>query len=101
MTYTNDEILSCFQPVLDDMVAMMVYITSDTLVNSNFLIEGIVLGGEFCTSEYLLREIKLKLPENLRDKVYPPMEPATQVVTGAAHLALSRYLARGQEYVQS
>nr|RBQ98401.1 hypothetical protein FVER53263_11992 [Fusarium verticillioides] len=101
MTYTNDEILSCFQPVLDDMVAMMVYITSDTLVNSNFLIEGIVFGGEFCTSEYLLREIKLKLPENLRDMVYPPMEPATQVVTGAAHLALSRYLARGQEYVQS
>ncbi|KAF5711560.1 hypothetical protein FMUND_8955 [Fusarium mundagurra] len=101
MTYTNSEILSCFQPVLDDVMAMMAYIISDTLFNSKRLIEGIVLGGEFCTSEYFLREVKLKLPENLRNKVYPPMGPATQVVIGAAHLALSRYLARGQEYVQS
>ncbi|KAF5674405.1 hypothetical protein FCIRC_7796 [Fusarium circinatum] len=99
MTYTNDEILSCFQPVMDGMTAMMAYTIREVLKSSNS-IEGIILGGEFCTSEYLLREIKLKLPENLRHKVYPPMEPATQVVTGAAHLGLSRYLARGHRYVQ-
>ncbi|KAF5601338.1 hypothetical protein FPCIR_2317 [Fusarium pseudocircinatum] len=100
MTYTNGEILSCFQPVIDDITAMMTSVIGDVL-KSNNAIEGIILGGEFCTAEYLLREIKLKLPENLRNKVYPPMEPATQVVTGAAHLALSRYLAGGQRYVQS
>ncbi|KAF5563159.1 hypothetical protein FNAPI_2787 [Fusarium napiforme] len=100
MTYTNDEILSCFQPVMDGITAMMARIIGDTLVKSG-PINGIILGGEFCTSEYLLREIKLKLPEGLRNKVYPPMEPATQVVTGAVHLALSRYLAGGQRYVQS
>ncbi|PNP82765.1 hypothetical protein FNYG_03996 [Fusarium nygamai] len=99
MTYTNDEILSCFQPVMDGIAAMMAHIIGDTLVKSDNFIEGIVLGGEFCTSEYLLREIKLKLPENLRNKVYLPMEPATQVVAGAAHLELSRYLARCQQYV--
>ncbi|KAF5609786.1 uncharacterized protein FSUBG_3783 [Fusarium subglutinans] len=100
MTYTNGEILSCFQPVLDDIIAMMAYTIGEVLKSSNS-IEGIILGGEFCTSEYLLREIKLKLPENLRHKVYPPMEPATQVATGAAHLEFCRYLARGQRYVQS
>ncbi|KAF4471807.1 hypothetical protein FAGAP_13542 [Fusarium agapanthi] len=94
MTYTNDEILSCFQPVMDGITAMMAYIIGDVLKSSN-VIEGIILGGEFCPSEYLLREIKLKLPEDLRRKVYPPMEPATQVAMGAAYLGLSRYLARG------
>ncbi|KAF5571386.1 hypothetical protein FPHYL_503 [Fusarium phyllophilum] len=81
MIYTNDEILSCFQPVMDGITAMMAHIIGDTLVKSNSLIE-------------------LKLPENLRHKVYPPMEPATQVVTGAAHLALSGYLTRGHRYVR-
>ncbi|KAF5977321.1 hypothetical protein FCOIX_6588 [Fusarium coicis] len=101
MTFTNGEILSCFQPIMEGITAMMAHLISLNPVESNFPIWGIVLGGEFCTSEYLLQEIKLKLPENLRNKVYPPMEPATQVVTGAVHLALSRYLAGGQRYVQS
>ncbi|KAG9501613.1 hypothetical protein J7337_007304 [Fusarium musae] len=101
MTYTNGEILSCFQPVMDDITAMMTSVIGDILVKYNSPIKGIILGGEFCTSEYLLREIKLKLPENLRNKVYPPMEPATQVATGSVHLALSRYLAGDHRYVQS
>ncbi|KAF4953083.1 hypothetical protein FGADI_6233 [Fusarium gaditjirri] len=100
MTFTNDEILSCFQPVMDHITAMMAYTIGEVLETGN-AIEGIILAGEYCTSESLRREIKLKLPENLRHKVYPPMEPATQVVLGAAHLALSRYLASGQQYVQS
>ncbi|RKL40380.1 hypothetical protein BFJ70_g5610 [Fusarium oxysporum] len=99
MTFTNDEILSCFQPVTDGITAMMAYTMGEVFKNGN-IIQGIILAGEFCTSEYLLREIKLKLPENLRHKVCPPMEPATQVVTGAAHLELTRYLAGGQRYVQ-
>ncbi|KAL7765857.1 hypothetical protein ACKLNR_003773 [Fusarium oxysporum f. sp. zingiberi] len=99
MTYTNDEILSCFQPVTDGITAMMAYTMGEVFKAGN-IIQGIILAGEFCTSEYLLREIKLKLPENLRHKVCPPMEPATQVVTGAAHLELTRYLAGGQRYVQ-
>ncbi|KAH7226219.1 hypothetical protein BKA60DRAFT_177937 [Fusarium oxysporum] len=99
MTYTNDEILSCFQPVTDGITAMMAYTMGEVFKTGN-IIQGIILAGEFCTSEYLLREIKLKLPENLRHKVCPPMEPATQVVTGAAHLELTRYLAGGQRYVQ-
>ncbi|KAF5576951.1 hypothetical protein FPANT_10684 [Fusarium pseudoanthophilum] len=101
MTYKNDEILSCFQPVMEGIAAMMANIIRHSLVGSTSPIEGIILGGEFCTSEYLLREIKLKLPANLRNKVYPPMEPATQVVTGAAHVELSRYLTRGHQFVQS
>ncbi|RKK36860.1 hypothetical protein BFJ66_g13252 [Fusarium oxysporum f. sp. cepae] len=99
MTFTNDEILSCFQPVTDGITAMMAYTMGEVFKTGN-IIQGIILAGEFCTSEYLLREIKLKLPENLRHKVCPPMEPATQVVTGAAHLELTRYLAGGQQYVQ-
>ncbi|KAL5609555.1 hypothetical protein FOVSG1_004236 [Fusarium oxysporum f. sp. vasinfectum] len=99
MSYTNDEILSCFQPVTDGITAMMAYTMGEVFKTGN-IIQGIILAGEFCTSEYLLREIKLKLPENLRHKVCPPMEPATQVVTGAAHLELTRYLAGGQRYVQ-
>ncbi|TXC08313.1 hypothetical protein FocTR4_00003421 [Fusarium oxysporum f. sp. cubense] len=99
MSYTNDEILSCFQPVTDGITAMMAYTMGQVFETGN-IIQGIILAGEFCTSEYLLREIKLKLPENLRHKVCPPMEPATQVVTGAAHLELTRYLVGGQRYVQ-
>ncbi|KAG4256108.1 hypothetical protein FPRO03_05056 [Fusarium proliferatum] len=98
MTYTNDEILSCFQPVIDRIMAMMAYAIGDVFKTGNVL-EGIVLAGEYCTSDYLLREIKSKLPDNLRSKVYPPMEPATQVVLGAAHLELSRYLSSGRGYI--
>ncbi|KAF4434707.1 hypothetical protein FACUT_7766 [Fusarium acutatum] len=100
MTYTNDEILSCFQPVMDDVTAMMAYIMDNSIESSN-AIQGIILGGEFCISEYVLRELKLKLPEDLQRKVYPPMEPATQVVIGAANLGLIRYLTSGQQYAQS
>ncbi|KLO82654.1 uncharacterized protein LW93_9858 [Fusarium fujikuroi] len=99
MTYTNDEILSCFQPVIDRIMTMMAHALGDVFKTGNVL-EGIVLAGEYCTSEYLLREIKSKLPDNLRNKVYPPMEPATQVVLGAAHLELTRYLSSGRGYVQ-
>ncbi|KAF5710796.1 hypothetical protein FGLOB1_5326 [Fusarium globosum] len=94
MTYTNDEILSCFQPVIDRIMAMMAYAIGDVFKTGNVL-EGIVLAGEFCTSEYLLREIKSKLPEDLRHKVYPPMEPATQVAAGAAYLEFMRDLHSG------
>ncbi|KAF5653886.1 hypothetical protein F25303_1918 [Fusarium sp. NRRL 25303] len=97
MTYTNDEILSCFQPVMDRIMAMMAHAIGDVFKTGNVL-EGIILAGEYCTSEYLLREIKSKLPDNLRNKVYPPMEPATQVVLGAAHLELTRYLSSGRGY---
>ncbi|RBA20903.1 hypothetical protein FPRO05_08350 [Fusarium proliferatum] len=95
MTYTNGEILSCFQPFLDRITTIMAHAVGGVLKAGNVL-EGIVLAGEFCTSEYLLREIKSKLPDNLRNKVYPPMEPATQVVLGAAHLELTRYLSSGR-----
>ncbi|KAG4269205.1 hypothetical protein FPRO04_12194 [Fusarium proliferatum] len=99
MTYTNGEILSCFQPLLDRITTIMAHAVGGVLKAGNVL-EGIVLAGEFCTSEYLLREIKSKLPDNLRNKVYPPMEPATQVVLGAAHLELTRYLSSGRGYVK-
>ncbi|CZR38248.1 uncharacterized protein FPRO_06561 [Fusarium proliferatum ET1] len=99
MTYTNDEILSCFQPVIDGITTMMAHAIGEVFTTGNVL-EGIVLAGEYCTSEYLLREIKSKLPADLRNKVYPPMEPATQVVLGAAHLELSRYLSSGRGYVK-
>lgn len=39
MTYTNDEILSCFQPVMDGITAMMARIIGDTLANFNSPIE--------------------------------------------------------------
>ncbi|KAF5626104.1 hypothetical protein F52700_8820 [Fusarium sp. NRRL 52700] len=100
MTYTNEDVLCCIKPVIDNIAAMMVQVIGDVLESSNVL-EGIVIGGEFCRWEYLLREIKSKLPENLRNKLYPPMEPATEVVIGAANLGLTRYLASAQQYVQS
>ncbi|KAI1011849.1 hypothetical protein LB503_004347 [Fusarium chuoi] len=99
MTYTNDEILSCFQPVMDRITDMIARAIGVVFKIGNVL-EGIVLAGEYCTSEYLLREIKSKLPDNLRNKVYPPMEPATQIVLGAAHLELTRYLSSGRGYVK-
>ncbi|KAF4451643.1 hypothetical protein F53441_5322 [Fusarium austroafricanum] len=88
MTYTNDEISECFQPVTDGIGNMLIDAISEVF-RMDLTIQGIILAGEFCSSEYLVRKLKVRIPTT-REKVIQPMEPTTQVVTGAVHLALSR-----------
>lgn len=46
MTYTNDEILSCFQPVMDGITTMIAHAIGDVFKTGNVL--------EVCSSTYTL-----------------------------------------------
>ncbi|KAH6953465.1 hypothetical protein DER45DRAFT_575916 [Fusarium avenaceum] len=95
MVFTNDEILSCFQPVTDIIVEMIcdeIHEVSKT----GRAIEAIVIAGELGSSKFLLNEIKYGIPSNLRDKIFHSSDPASEVVKGAAHLAMSRFLLSNQ-----
>uniref|UniRef100_A0A0D2XIW3 Uncharacterized protein n=2 Tax=Fusarium oxysporum TaxID=5507 RepID=A0A0D2XIW3_FUSOF len=42
MTFTNDEILSCFQPVTDGITAMMAYTMGEVFKTGNIIQENSV-----------------------------------------------------------
>lgn len=44
----------------------------------------------------MLDEIKYGVPSTLRDKIFQSSDPASEVVKGAAHLAMSRFVLSNQ-----
>ncbi|KAH7242647.1 hypothetical protein BKA59DRAFT_481149 [Fusarium tricinctum] len=95
VVFTNDEILSCFQPVTDIIVEMICNEIRE-VSKTGRTIEAIILAGELSSSKFLLDEIKCGVPSNLRDKIFQSSDPASDVVKGAAHLAMSRFVLRNQ-----
>ncbi|CAJ0551398.1 Ff.00g113280.m01.CDS01 [Fusarium sp. VM40] len=95
MVFTNDEILSCFRPVTDIIVEMICEEIRE-VSKTGRAIEAIVIAGELSFSKFLLDEIKYGVPSSLRDKIFQSSNPASEVVTGAAHLAMSRFVLSNQ-----
>ncbi|TQB68523.1 hypothetical protein MPDQ_003350 [Monascus purpureus] len=66
MTFTNEEILQCFEPVVNRILELNV----------------LVVGG-FGASEYLFQQIKLHVPPQYQSKVVRPMDSVAAIVRGA------------------
>ncbi|KAJ3546014.1 hypothetical protein NM208_g2227 [Fusarium decemcellulare] len=112
MVFTNNEIISCFEPVIGRILEMLRHQMDEVWKTGRVLQvlqaiafqdqtdigQRILVGGEFGSSEYLVEEIKSGIPGDMRTKVIRAGDPTSDVVMGGVNLGLSRFLAGDYSY---
>ncbi|KAG5958550.1 hypothetical protein E4U57_001257 [Claviceps arundinis] len=82
MTFDNDEILQCFDPV----VARILELVRNQIIAiqaQERKLQNILVVGGFGASEYLFQQIKLHVPPMFQSKVVRPMDSVAAIVKGA------------------
>ncbi|KAG8624350.1 hypothetical protein KVT40_007417 [Elsinoe batatas] len=82
MTFTNEEILQCFEPVVNRILEL-VRNQIIAIQAQNRLLQNILVVGGFGSSEYLFQQIKLHVPPQFQTKVVRPMDSVAAIVKGA------------------
>lgn len=82
MTFTNEEILQCFEPVVNRILELVRNQIIAIQAQSCSLQNVLVVGG-FGASEYLFQQIKLHVPPQFQSKVVRPMDSVAAIVKGA------------------
>ncbi|KAJ5167408.1 uncharacterized protein N7482_006189 [Penicillium canariense] len=82
MTFTNEEILQCFEPVVNRILEL-VRNQIIAIQAQNRLLQNVLVVGGFGASEYLFQQIKLHVPPQYQTKVVRPMDSVAAIVKGA------------------
>ncbi|KAG6003327.1 hypothetical protein E4U21_002104 [Claviceps maximensis] len=82
MTFTNEEILQCFEPVVNRILEL-VRNQIIAIQAQNRALQNILVVGGFGASEYLFQQIKLHVPPQFQTKVVRPMDSVAAIVKGA------------------
>ncbi|MCJ1374341.1 hypothetical protein MMC20_005573 [Loxospora ochrophaea] len=82
MTFTNEEILQCFEPVVNRILEL-VRNQIIAIQAQNRLLQNVLVVGGFGASEYLFQQIKLHVPPQFQSKVVRPMDSVAAIVKGA------------------
>ncbi|MCJ1481216.1 hypothetical protein MMC06_001372, partial [Schaereria dolodes] len=82
MTFTNEEILQCFEPVVNRILEL-VRNQIIAIQAQNRLLQNVLVVGGFGASEYLFQQIKLHVPPQFQAKVVRPMDSVAAIVKGA------------------
>ncbi|KAM0713863.1 hypothetical protein Q7P37_010825 [Cladosporium fusiforme] len=82
MTFTNEEILQCFEPVVNRILEL-VRNQIIAIQAQNRLLQNVLVVGGFGASEYLFQQIKLHVPPQFQNKVVRPMDSVAAIVKGA------------------
>ncbi|KAK8233568.1 hypothetical protein HDK90DRAFT_414961 [Phyllosticta capitalensis] len=82
MTFTNEEILQCFEPVVNRILEL-VRNQIIAIQAQNRSLHNILVVGGFGASEYLFQQIKLHVPPQFQSKVVRPMDSVAAIVKGA------------------
>ncbi|KAH7037325.1 uncharacterized protein B0I36DRAFT_313800 [Microdochium trichocladiopsis] len=82
MTFTNEEILQCFEPVVNRILEL-VRNQIVAIQAQNRTLQNILVVGGFGASEYLFQQIKLHVPPQFQSKVVRPMDSVAAIVKGA------------------
>ncbi|KMP07396.1 hypothetical protein DIZ76_017150 [Coccidioides immitis] len=82
MTFTNEEILQCFEPVVNRILEL-VRNQIIAIQAQNRPLQNILVVGGFGASEYLFQQIKLHVPPQYQTKVVRPMDSVAAIVKGA------------------
>ncbi|KAK3381886.1 hypothetical protein B0H63DRAFT_376962, partial [Podospora didyma] len=82
MVFTNEEILQCFEPVVNRILEL-VRNQIIAVQAQNRTLQNILVTGEFGASEYLFQQIKLHVPLQFQRKVVRPMDSVSCIVKGA------------------
>ncbi|KAK3936725.1 heat shock 70 kDa protein 12B [Diplogelasinospora grovesii] len=82
MTFTNEAILQCFEPVIN-RVLELVQNQVIAVQAQNRILQSIIVTGEFGKSEYLFQQMKIHVPPQLQSRVVQPMDAQSAIVKGA------------------
>ncbi|GAB7351670.1 hypothetical protein MBLNU459_g2267t1 [Dothideomycetes sp. NU459] len=82
MTFTNEEILQCFEPVVNRILEL-VRNQIIAIQAQNRMLQNVLVVGGFGSSEYLFQQIKLHVPPQFQTKVVRPMDSVAAIVKGA------------------
>lgn len=82
MTFTNEEILQCFEPVVNRILEL-VRNQIIAIQAQNRSLQNVLVVGGFGASEYLFQQIKLHVPPQFQAKVVRPMDSVAAIVKGA------------------
>ncbi|EEH44464.2 uncharacterized protein PADG_00753 [Paracoccidioides brasiliensis Pb18] len=82
MTFTNEEILQCFEPVVNRILEL-VRNQIIAIQAQNRALQNVLVVGGFGASEYLFQQIKLHVPPQFQSKVVRPMDSVSAIVKGA------------------
>ena len=82
MTFTNEEILQCFEPVVNRILEL-VRNQIIAIQAQNRQLQNVLVVGGFGASEYLFQQIKLHVPPQFQSKVVRPMDSVAAIVKGA------------------
>ncbi|CAG8889626.1 unnamed protein product [Penicillium nalgiovense] len=82
MTFMNEEILQCFEPVVNRILEL-VRNQIIAIQAQNRLLQNVLVVGGFGASEYLFQQIKLHVPPQYQTKVVRPMDSVAAIVKGA------------------
>ncbi|KAH1398336.1 hypothetical protein KXW42_006245 [Aspergillus fumigatus] len=82
MTFTNEEILQCFEPVVNRILEL-VRNQIIAIQAQNRSLQNVLVVGGFGASEYLFQQIKLHVPPQYQSKVVRPMDSVAAIVKGA------------------
>ncbi|KAM3422911.1 hypothetical protein BST61_g394 [Cercospora zeina] len=82
MTFTNEEILQCFEPVVNRILEL-VRNQIVAIQAQNRALQNVLVVGGFGASEYLFQQIKLHVPPQFQNKVVRPMDSVAAIVKGA------------------
>ncbi|OQV07040.1 hypothetical protein CLAIMM_11533 [Cladophialophora immunda] len=82
MTFTNEEILQCFEPVVNRILEL-VRNQIIAIQAQNRSLQNVLVVGGFGASEYLFQQIKLHVPPQFQSKVVRPMDSVAAIVKGA------------------
>jgi hypothetical protein len=82
MTFTNEEILQCFEPVVNRILEL-VRKQIIAIQAQNRTLQNVLVVGGFGASEYLFQQIKLHVPPQFQAKVVRPMDSVAAIAKGA------------------
>ncbi|KAL1979202.1 hypothetical protein VTN96DRAFT_6513 [Rasamsonia emersonii] len=88
MTFTNEEILQCFEPVVNRILEL-VRNQIIAIQAQNRSLQNVLVVGGFGASEYLFQQIKLHVPPQYQSKVVRPMDSVAAIVKGAVTAGIS------------
>ncbi|KAF2261817.1 actin-like ATPase domain-containing protein [Lojkania enalia] len=83
MTFTNEEILQCFEPVVNRILELVRNQIIAIQAQNRSLQQNVLVVGGFGASEYLFQQIKLHVPPQFQSKVVRPMDSVAAIVKGA------------------
>ncbi|KAI9730180.1 MAG: hypothetical protein M1818_008274 [Claussenomyces sp. TS43310] len=95
MTFTNEEILQCFEPVVNRILEL-VRNQIIAIQAQNRTLQYVLVVGGFGASEYLFQQIKLHVPPQFQSKVVRPMDSVAAIVKGAVTAGVSESVVKSR-----